>query len=66
MNKDYPRYDRSFLPDAQFEFVVLGDMHFIHDPEPYAVEFDSVREWPQRGLWAWRSVVALAADVVVR
>ena len=49
MPTDAPIYDRSFLPVAQFEFVVLGDTHFILDPEPYAVEFDSVRAWPQRG-----------------
>ena len=60
-----PQYDRSFLPQAQFEFVVLGDTHFILDPEPYAVEFDSVRAWPQRGAWAWRCVASLDADFVV-
>ena len=38
-----PTYDRSFLPVALFEFVVLGDTHFILDPEPYVVEFDLVR-----------------------
>ena len=65
MNNDSPKYDRSFLPEAKFEFVVLGDTHFILDPEPYAVEFDSVREWQQRGVWAWRSVASLEADFVV-
>jgi predicted phosphodiesterase len=65
MKNDHPKYDRSFLPDAQFEFVVLTDTHFILDPEPYAVEFDSVREWPQRGEWAWRCVAALSTDVVI-
>ena len=65
MPTDAPIYDRSFLPVAQFEFVVLGDTHFILDPEPYAVEFDSVRAWPQRGAWAWRCVASLDADFVV-
>lgn len=60
-----PTYDRTFLPPAQFEFVVLGDTHFILDPEPYAVEFDSVRSWPQRGAWAWQCVAALDADFVI-
>ena len=65
MPTDAPIYDRSFLPVAQFEFVVLGDTHFILDPEPYAVEFDSVRAGPQRGAWAWRCVASLDADFVV-
>ena len=65
MSSDLPQHDRSFLPDAKFEFVVLGDTHFILDPEPYAVEFDSVREWQKRGEWAWRSVASLDADFVV-
>jgi predicted phosphodiesterase len=65
MPTDLPKYDRTFLPAAQFEFVVLGDTHFILDPEPYAVEFNSVRDWPQRGAWAWRCVAALDADFVV-
>ncbi|HCQ03471.1 MAG TPA: hypothetical protein DIT99_23515, partial [Candidatus Latescibacteria bacterium] len=65
MPTDVPKYDRSFLPVAQFEFVVLGDTHFILDPDPYALEFDSVRAWPQRGAWAWRCVASLDADFVV-
>jgi len=60
-----PTYDRSFLPVALFEFVVLGDTHFILDPEPYVVEFDLVRAWPQRGAWALRCVASLDADFVV-
>ena len=36
-----PVFDRSFLLDAQLEFVVLGDTHFIHDPEVYASGNDS-------------------------
>ncbi len=65
MNNTYLTYDRTFLPDAKFEFVVITDTHFILDPEPYAVEFDSVREWPARGARAWECVAALGTDLVV-
>jgi predicted phosphodiesterase len=60
-----PEFDRTFLPRADFEFVVVGDTHYILDPEPYAVEFDSVREWPDRADWALRLVAALKPAFVV-
>ena len=48
-----PIFDRSFLPPADFEFVVIGDTHYIRDPEIYATGSDSqdpryTREWPAR------------------
>ena len=60
-----PEFDRSFLPRAQLEFVVIGDTHYILDPEAYAVEFASVRQWPRRIEWALRLVAALDPDFVV-
>ena len=34
MNNTYRTYDRTFMPDEKFGFVVITDMHFILDPEP--------------------------------
>ena len=58
-------FDRSFLPRAQLEFVVVGDTHYILDPEPYAVEFVSVKQWPGRVEWALRLAAALEPEFVV-
>lgn len=58
-------FDRSFLPPAQLEVAIVGDTHFIIDTESYAVEFDSVRNWPQRAAFALRRVAELKADEVV-
>jgi hypothetical protein len=58
-------FDRSFLPPARLELAVLGDTHFILDAEAYAVEFDSVRTWPDRATHALRCAAALHADVTV-
>ncbi len=60
-----PQFDRSFLPRAQLEFVVIGDTHYILDPEPYAVEFASVKQWPGRLEWALRLAAALEPEFVV-
>ena len=58
-------FDRSCLTPARFEFVIISDTHFILDPEPYAVEFESVREWWGRAGWAVKLAAALASDFVV-
>ena len=60
-----PEFDRSCLPRALLEFVVMGDTHYILDPEPYAVEFGSVRQWPRRLEWALRLAAALEPEFVV-
>ena len=65
-----PVFDRSFLLDAQLEFVVLGDTHFILDPEVYASGNDSqdprlTRMWPARAEWALRLAAALETSFVV-
>ena len=59
---DLPGFDRCLLPDALLEFVVIGDTHYILDPEPYAVEFGSVREWPERAQWALGLAASLGAE----
>jgi predicted phosphodiesterase len=58
-------FDRTFLPSAELEFVVVSDSHFILDPEPYAVEFASVREWSRRAGWALKVAKALEGEFVV-
>ena len=59
------RFDRSFLPKARFEFAVVSDTHHILDPEPYAVEFASVRSWPKRATWAAKVAAAVGGDFLV-
>ncbi len=58
-------FDRSHLAPTEFEFVVVSDTHFILDPEPYVVEFDSVREWSQRATWSLKLAAALDGDFVI-
>ena len=58
-------YDRSFLPSARLEFVVVSDTHFIVDAEAYAIEFDSVRQWPARATWALRRVADMGGAFTV-
>ena len=64
-NPDYPSFERSFLPAARFEFVVMGDTHLILDPDPYAVEFESVRQWTRRAEWAIQLAAGLTPDFVI-
>ena len=50
-------FDRSDLPAADLEFVVIADTHHLVDPGMYAAKGDSVtpdivREWSDRGDWA--------------
>ncbi len=52
-----PRFDRSDVPEADLEFVVLADTHHLVDPGMYSTKGDSVtpeivREWSERGDWA--------------
>lgn len=60
-----PVFDRSFLPEADFEFVVIGDTHYMPDPERYAPEFDSARYWSGRAGWALQAAAALDSAFVV-
>ena len=52
-----PRFDRTDVPRADLEFVVLADTHHLVDPGMYSTKGDSVtpeivREWSDRGDWA--------------
>ena len=52
-----PRFDRTDVPRADLEFVVLADTHHLVDPDMYSTKGDSVtpeivREWSDRGDWA--------------
>ena len=58
-------FDKSYLTAARFEFVVVSDSHFILDPEPYAIEFESVREWSQRAAWALKLAASLQSDFIL-
>ena len=58
-------FDRSYLPEVDFEFVVISDTHYTLDPEPYAVEFASVREWPLRVEWSLQLAASVGASFVV-
>ena len=63
-------FDRSLLPPADFEFVVIGDTHYIRDPEIYASGSDSqdpryTREWPARAERAFQLAAALQPAFVV-
>ena len=58
------RFDRSSLPPAELEFVVIADTHHIVDPFMYPAEGDSVnpdlvRDWSGRGdvALAWASAL---------
>jgi hypothetical protein len=53
------RYDRSYLPPAELEFVVIADTHHIVDPGMYRTKGDSVTPDLVRD-WAGRGDVALA------
>ena len=63
-------FDRSYLPAADFEFVVIGDTHYILDAEIYASAGDSqdvsyTREWSARAEHALQLAAALETDFVV-
>lgn len=58
-------FDRSFLPEAQGEVGIIGDTHFIQDVKAYAIEFDSVRQWPARAERALEQLATLGAKSVV-
>ena len=69
MKTDDGLYDRSYLPPARFEFVVLADTHHIVDPDMYPASGDSVtpeltRDWSARGDWALSRVVAMNSPLV--
>ena len=60
-----PRFDRSLLPPADLEFVVLSDTHYMIDVGDAPLEFESRRRQGQRAGAAWRAVAGLDPAFVV-
>ncbi len=56
-------FDRSFLPLALFEFIVIADTHYMIDPTGQQVEFGSRRRQTARAEHALQLVAALTADL---
>jgi hypothetical protein len=52
-------FDRSFLPAARLEFVVVTDTHYMRDPGPRQLEFEMRRLQPARAEHALRQIAAL-------
>jgi len=64
-----PSFDRSDIPAADLEFVVLADTHHLVDPGMYSTKGDSVtpeivREWSDRGDWALALARATEPELV--
>ena len=58
-------FDRSYLPPADLEFVVMTDTHYMLDPGTQRVEFESRRRQAARAAHAYRLVRDLDAAFVV-
>ena len=58
-------FDRSLLPEARFEFVVIADTHYMLDRGDQPVEFESRRKQSARAGAALRQVADLEPDFVV-
>ena len=58
-------FDRSFLPEADLEFVILSDTHYMLDPGRQQVEFESRRRQTARAEWALRLSASLTPAFVV-
>ncbi len=56
-------FDRSFLPPALCEFIVIADTHYMIDPTGQQVEFGSRRRQTARTEHALRLVAALSDDL---
>ena len=64
-----PSFDRSDVPQADLEFVVIADTHHLVDPGMYSTTGDSVtpeivREWSDRGDWALALTKATETELV--
>ncbi len=64
-----PSFDRSDVPQADLEFVVIADTHHLVDPGMYSTKGDSVtpeivREWSDRGDWALALTKATETELV--
>jgi predicted phosphodiesterase len=58
-------FDRSFLSPADLEFVVMTDTHYMLDPGPRQVEFESRRRQAARAAHAYDLVRSLDPAFVV-
>src|SRR5688572_6388366 len=58
-------FDRSHLPPARLEIVVVADTHFMPDPGPERQEFESRRHQSARAEHALGLIAALAPAFVV-
>ena len=58
-------FEKSFLPQAAFEFVVVSDTHYMLDPGGRSLEFANRRKQAVRREVALRMVAALSPTFVV-
>jgi len=58
-------FDRSLLPPARLEFVVVADTHYMIDVGAAPLEFESRRAQGARAGAAWKAIAALAPEFVV-
>ena len=58
-------FDRSWLPPALFEFVVLADTHYMVDPRDRPLEFESRRKQTARVEHALQLAAALETPLVI-
>ncbi len=59
------RFDRSLLPPADLEFVVVADTHYMIDVGDAPLEFESRRRQGERAGAAWRAIASLDPAFVV-
>ena len=61
-------FDRTFLPEASFEFVVFSDTHYLRNPEVTTSDADDLsrtRHWSKRAAQALKLAAALNPDFVI-
>ena len=58
-------FNKSFLPKALFEFVIISDSHYMLDPGGTSLEFENRRKQSARREVALHMAAALAPDFVV-
>jgi hypothetical protein len=58
-------FDRSLLPPARLEFVIMTDTHYMLDPGEQAVEFENRRLQSARAAVAFAQVAGLETPFVV-
>ena len=58
-------FDRSLLPPAELEFVVVADTHYMIDVGDAPLEFEGRRQQGKRAGAAWRAIAGLDPAFVV-